>query len=357
MIEKVEVIQTTLGRSCIAKCDIPAGSILFSEDSLLSQLEFNLLGELCSYCFATLMNVTRSCDNCLAKFCSLTCYQKGYQLHTSICKIPSTRIIPQQYLAVKLIHGSKIIEKIDTLANPTPLFPSFNLTSNQFILTLDDNINIIEKYSEEIPKIKIGVELIAKKLKYSISQEQDLLKYTLKLKNNAFMVNGVKLDQLSGNSENISIGTVLYTYGSFFQHSCDPNVFYLFDKMKPTRITFRTLKKVLKGEELNISYGPLKFQDCTSSRQKETLEKWGFCCKCKACNLNDDEFALKYNGYLCPQCCKSPDIKKEISQCDADFHQKFFKNLDAEINNFFYNCNSMNVGDCIKFLNFVRGKD
>ena len=52
------------------------------------------------------------------------------------------------------------------------------------------------------------------------------------------------------------IGTALYKNVSRFNHSCDPNVAFVFDKQSQ-RIILTSTRYIEKGEELTISYGPV----------------------------------------------------------------------------------------------------
>ena len=52
------------------------------------------------------------------------------------------------------------------------------------------------------------------------------------------------------------IGTALYTHVSRFNHSCDPNVAFVFDNQS-RRIVLCSTRFIRKGEELTISYGPV----------------------------------------------------------------------------------------------------
>ena len=51
------------------------------------------------------------------------------------------------------------------------------------------------------------------------------------------------------------IGTALYSHVSRFNHSCNPNVAFVFDNVSQ-KIVLCSARFIKKGEELNISYGP-----------------------------------------------------------------------------------------------------
>ena len=104
------------------------------------------------------------------------------------------------------------------------------------------------------------------------------------------------------------VGTVLYLTPSYFNHSCDPNVCFIFDKrflytyiltqpqsgfipllnaflVYRQNIVMCTTKLVNLGEELNISYGP-NFSLHTRSQRRSQINPYDFECQCKPCLEN-----------------------------------------------------------------------
>ena len=56
--------------------------------------------------------------------------------------------------------------------------------------------------------------------------------------------------------EKHQIGTALYNHVSRFNHSCDPNVAFIFHKHSQ-KIILYSARFIEKEEELNLSYGPV----------------------------------------------------------------------------------------------------
>ncbi|KAJ8689945.1 Histone-lysine N-methyltransferase set-6 [Pleurotus ostreatus] len=78
--------------------------------------------------------------------------------------------------------------------------------------------------------------------------------------------------------ESEMLGFAMYIEGSYFNHSCDPNV----GKTRRGRaMEFRTTREIVAGEELNINYIDTKAD--WKSRRKELLSGWYFDCKCRRC--------------------------------------------------------------------------
>ena len=60
--------------------------------------------------------------------------------------------------------------------------------------------------------------------------------------------------------EKRQIGTALYISISRFNHSCDPNLAFVFDN-KFQRIVLCSTRMIIAGEELTLSYGPIYHRD------------------------------------------------------------------------------------------------
>ncbi|KAF4584966.1 hypothetical protein EYR40_001792 [Pleurotus pulmonarius] len=85
------------------------------------------------------------------------------------------------------------------------------------------------------------------------------------------------LDQ-NRDDESEMLGFAMYIDGSYFNHSCDPNV----RKIRRGRaMEFWTVREIVAGEELNINYIDTKAD--WKSRRKELVSGWYFDCRCRRC--------------------------------------------------------------------------
>jgi hypothetical protein len=73
----------------------------------------------------------------------------------------------------------------------------------------------------------------------------------------------------------------LFYLGSYFNHSCYPNVCFTYNDAIQKE-TFHTLRDIKQGEELTISYIPIAKLDLT--RRQFQLKEWGFDCQCISCD-------------------------------------------------------------------------
>ncbi|KAI3318519.1 SET domain-containing protein [Xylariaceae sp. AK1471] len=81
--------------------------------------------------------------------------------------------------------------------------------------------------------------------------------------------------------------TGLFVHASRFNHSCDPNMWYLAD-IKRGRWVGRAARNIAAGEELTVSY--LVNHASKAERHHNCQSSWGFTCGCKKCNGEPDTY-------------------------------------------------------------------
>ena len=92
------------------------------------------------------------------------------------------------------------------------------------------------------------------------------------------------------NFEGQNLGTALWSLGSFFNHSCDPNCVLVLDK---SGVSFRCIRAVGKGEELCVSY--VNLYQGRKDRQSVLKRIHGFFpCSCSRCS--DGSIELQVRG-------------------------------------------------------------
>ena len=100
---------------------------------------------------------------------------------------------------------------------------------------------------------------------------------------------GIELDQLDPqlNPPPVAYQAMsIFRHSTLINHSCDPNVDFKVqlnsDNDSPISLSFHSLKKIKKDDQLFTSYLPspkMKYDQ----RQKYLLDNWGFVCQCKKC--------------------------------------------------------------------------
>ncbi|OVA17151.1 SET domain [Macleaya cordata] len=107
-------------------------------------------------------------------------------------------------------------------------------------------------------------------------------------------------DALTNNIEQVRVGQAIYSTGSLFNHSCQPNVHAYF---LSRTLLVRATEFVVAGYPLELSYGPQVGQWDHKDRQKFLEDQYSFKCQCSGCsemNLSD----LVINAFSCvkPNC-------------------------------------------------------
>ncbi|KAH8969183.1 hypothetical protein BDL97_02G021200 [Sphagnum fallax] len=80
--------------------------------------------------------------------------------------------------------------------------------------------------------------------------------------------------------EQVKVAQAVYVKASRMNHACDPNVHVSFQSRC---LSARTIKSVLAGAPLEISYGPQLGEMFYEDRQAWLRERYCFTCKCSAC--------------------------------------------------------------------------
>ncbi|KAG6418529.1 hypothetical protein SASPL_120733 [Salvia splendens] len=104
----------------------------------------------------------------------------------------------------------------------------------------------------------------------------------------------------AGDSCRIEVAQAVYSGGSLFNHSCEPNIHAYF---LSRTLFMRATENVTAGSEMELSYGPQVGQWDCGERRMFLKDRYSFICKCSGCtqvNLSD----LFHGGYRCikPNC-------------------------------------------------------
>ncbi|KZV30020.1 SET and MYND domain-containing protein 4-like [Dorcoceras hygrometricum] len=100
--------------------------------------------------------------------------------------------------------------------------------------------------------------------------------------------------------EQVRVAQAVYSGGSLFNHSCQPNVHTFF---LSRTLFIQTTEYVTAGSQLELSYGPQVGQLNCFERRQLLEDRYSFICQCRSCaqvNLSD----LVINAYRCvkPTC-------------------------------------------------------
>ncbi|XP_057482812.1 uncharacterized protein LOC130769627 isoform X1 [Actinidia eriantha] len=127
-------------------------------------------------------------------------------------------------------------------------------------------------------------------------------------------------DALTTNVEQVRVGQAIYSEGSLFNHSCQPNIHAYF---LSRTLHIRSTEYVVAGCPLELSYGPQVGQWDCKSRQDFLEDKYSFRCWCRGCsqlNLSD----LVLNAFQCgePNC-----FGAVLDSCAAQYEKRKIDHL------------------------------
>ncbi|CAB4066875.1 unnamed protein product [Lepeophtheirus salmonis] len=231
------------GRSIFAKRDLGIGTIVSSERPLVAFIHSKHSAySHCVHCFRTTFNPL-PCPSCNhSVFCSLECLRKKKSHHYYECQMGLDGIIAK--LCPKTPEPELMDESYDRLWHKIRIFT--NDTTNYFEDALPSDFENVYRTMQHYEAILDG--------------------------------NSFTLEEFYDRKR--ILGSALYDYSSFYNHSCDPNACFIFDSAKRIRVIVTS--PVLEGEEITISYGPLVWNQRYEERLNK-LKNYNFICRCIAC--------------------------------------------------------------------------
>ncbi|XP_021601179.1 SET and MYND domain-containing protein 4 isoform X5 [Manihot esculenta] len=123
-------------------------------------------------------------------------------------------------------------------------------------------------------------------------------------------------DALTCSVDQVPVGQAIYTAGSLFNHSCQPNIHAYF--LSHT-LFIRATEHVAAGHPLELSYGPQVGQWACEDRLNFLEDKYSFRCQCIGCSqLNLSDLVLKAfhcvnpncNGVVLDHCLDNSELNK-----------------------------------------------
>ncbi|KAK6794180.1 hypothetical protein RDI58_007633 [Solanum bulbocastanum] len=128
---------------------------------------------------------------------------------------------------------------------------------------------------------------------------------------------------LTSNLEHVKVGQAVYVAGSFFNHSCEPNIHTYF---LSRTLHVQATKYILAGSELELSYGPQVGQWDCKDRQRLLEDRYSFTCQCTGCSeLNVSDLVI--NAYRCTKLnCLGVILDRTVTTCEK---QKLKLLIDA----------------------------
>ncbi|XP_065847577.1 uncharacterized protein [Euphorbia lathyris] len=338
------------GRGMVSSCDIPQASLVHKETPYALIILKSCREEYCHYCLNELPTDTVPCISCsIPLYCSQHCqslasgetisyYKMKEGIDDSLPKnvkehIADVTSSTDSELTVECffehkhecrgVHWPAVLPSDIVLAGRI-IAKTIFLRRGSMDSNLLGTLDLSYSYSQINPESKMELHIYAIVLLHclqnsfgfeipingvSVSQTIILLS---QIRVNAMAVVRMKsvdahhpIDQFQNFSqtgsaptssvEQVPVGQAIYTVGSLFNHSCEPNIHAYF---LSRTLCIRTTEFVTTGSPLELSYCPQVGQSDSKDRLKFLEDKYSFRCQCNGCsglNLSD----MVINAFHC----------------------------------------------------------
>lgn len=352
------------GRCIVAKEEIQRGESILREEAYCRILLGENKGGICDVCFSYLGlsdSLAKRAFECLeckkVRFCSEKCREELKMVHDIECGILKLDILEMISHKVGVSFDRShlltrfVIQAILELSGLKKIQGERNLgylSSNlDHINTLIDNQDEYPEETKEvyrnlafeilkIPRLQIEMDKLA--CKKDIISEELLVKVLCIIDSNSFGIPKFPLNspgeasaisellnlhqggapsnslELSNSLLNPSIlGWGLFSYGSLFNHSCDPNCDFIGTNSVPDNpssaiiIDLRANRTIHKDEEITINY--VELYDSRRNRIKSLFQTKHFICQCERCVASFETSMDSFlSGFVCSKCFNISDF-------------------------------------------------
>ncbi|CAG7837001.1 unnamed protein product [Allacma fusca] len=315
------------GRYAVATETIKTGEIILREQPYASSLMPERMGTHCLHCFARL-TAPVACETCAnVAFCQRQCRSDADKYHRYECRILALLIgagmSVLSHLALRIVTQSTagdLIRKISRLQSE-PSQVAFN-AEGRFESSYENLYNLValegERPVEDFRDRCIMTLFLMKCLrlvgyfeefqlnifKNPKPTEQELIIGSIILRNlqvlqfNAYEISEFWMESRRNfrNTKSYNLGVGIYNTGSFFNHSCAPNITRNFES---TTMIVESIQKIKKGQSISDNYGPYFTKITSEDRQYRLKGRYWFDCACLACKENWpclNEFPMELEG-------------------------------------------------------------
>ncbi|KAL0401057.1 UNVERIFIED_CONTAM: Stress-induced-phosphoprotein 1 [Sesamum latifolium] len=360
------VSRPTKGRGMTTSTDIPLASLIHKEDPYAAIILKNCRETHCAFCFNELPADTVPCMSCSTPlYCSLKCqlqaggqefskYKSKYEfpedlsdvLEQYIRTVTSPGILSSKVehaehrheclgmhwpavLPSDVILAGRILVKHIQQQGPGAVQSKYHgildLCQNYGQLSSDSKL---EFHVYSVILLCCLQQFLAARLPLNPEITSEIIVLLSQIRVNSMAVVCMKysdgkqpLDYDATSSvEQVQVAQAVYSRGSFFNHSCQPNAHAYF---LSRTLFIRATEHVAAGSELELSYGPQVGQWDCGERRKFLEDRYSFICQCSGCaqvNLSD----LVHSGYHCnrPNC-----FGVVVDSCVAKYEKEKLKHV------------------------------
>lgn len=293
-IEKIE----NCGRGVKTRKKIKFNTTVLRQKPFAAVVEPSENEYFCSFCHRIDTSSYVTCKKCKSvPYCSKKCY-KDDDTHCYLCGMNfdaiddlDVKLIIKMVLQTMFLCGSgeKMKEEIENYVKKEKLDESLPLKKYR------------DKMDKPMREVDCIMRLCRKKCDDNMCKKAETAYYMKTFKKiKKFFKNGGDsylpyllkhfLGIIEANAFNSTLKTqtkdlkrnIIYTFGSFFNHSCIPS---LMSRTIGNELVLTALRNIEKGEELSISY--IFFYKDSKEERQEKLKLWNFTCSCKRCTTDD----------------------------------------------------------------------
>ncbi|KAI9289004.1 hypothetical protein BC943DRAFT_315774 [Umbelopsis sp. AD052] len=287
------------GRHAIASESLEPGTTVCREQATSYIVRSPYIDKQCHVCLNSLdhgdISHSFTCDACnRVYYCSEECRDHDRAMHDSMC-IVINRLdgiasecsvdVDLLRLMLGLLARRAQVPQDGQTGTPTPFEYVLELVHNREKIS-SDFIQVITQASTMLN------DILPEDMKMDVNE---LVLLACRINSNAHGLGDVQ-------SRNTDSALGLFPLGAmFFNHSCEPNCNFV--GLRDGKLEFRTLKKVVKGDELCVSYIDLFAP--RNERRGNLLYTKQFWCKCRRCSTPMEKSVDRFlNGVMCRQCHK-----------------------------------------------------
>lgn len=298
------------GRYAVAAKDLPAGTLVFSEEPFVQTVHDRFDTRLCHVCYcelapaATNKHVCRDCGT--VRYCSLACMRRGLAAHEAECGVLSMIAASGNTAMQRGVRGLRLFIRLLHRAAADPAaFKEVEQMQDHYDEEQEEvlspwssliHLGCLRRTSVRVPydtQRRAFWDQMAVNINRFVPPEVRMEPSRLARLANAVHTNLYGVCDMGG----VQFGSGLYAFaGAHFNHCCAPTAVVSF-----LGRTWRlhTLKAVSKGEEIAVSYTDIF--EARDTRRTALQEKKGFVCRCHRCVTPPiEDFEL--DGWICVAC-------------------------------------------------------
>ncbi|XP_034204071.1 uncharacterized protein LOC117618554 isoform X3 [Prunus dulcis] len=313
------------GRGMASTGDLPQASLVHTEDPFSMIILKPCRETHCHYCLNELPADKVPCTSCsITLYCSKKCqiraggkmswdYPNNQRIHENLSadlekyiaettlnvdSETDTEHIPEHKHECKGVHWPAVLPSEIVLAGRVLVKSIIKRRGSTDIFNLREILDLSHHYSKTPPERKLELHIYSAVLSYCLQYSNDF----------ELPINGFSISQ-------VRVGQAIYTSGSLFNHSCQPNIHAYF---LSRTLFIRTTEFVAAGVPLELSYGPQVGQWDCKDRVKFLEDEYSFRCQCSGClKVNFSDLVL--NAFHCVELnCSGIVLQSSVVDCEKE---------------------------------------